>query len=183
MQQLALEQRRLLGPRAGWHIGDIAWGLRQHEGRESEWKIRLWVEDGRVVAWSWLKQDGRDRLEHDVHPEYLHLPDEILAEPAARAAVAYEDDVERRAAPARPRRRRRRVRARAPERGTRPAGVRLLRDRTGMRALPVARLPHPRLCRRILTLTAAAAWFEGRHRRVPLGAMTLGGWGAGQIVG
>jgi hypothetical protein len=33
MQQLALEQRGLLGPRAPWHIGDIAWGLRQHEGR------------------------------------------------------------------------------------------------------------------------------------------------------
>ena len=35
-----VEQRRLLGPRAPWHVGDIAWGLRQHEGRESEWKIR-----------------------------------------------------------------------------------------------------------------------------------------------
>lgn len=101
MQQLALEQRRLLGDRAPWHVGDIAWGLRQHEGREHEWKIRLWVEEGRVVAWSWLKQDGRARLEHDVHPEHLHLLDEILAEPAARAAFAYEDDAERRAALAR----------------------------------------------------------------------------------
>jgi GNAT superfamily N-acetyltransferase len=101
MQQLALEQRRLLGPRAPWHVGDIAWGLRQHEGRESEWKIGLWVEDGRVVAWSWLKQDGRDRLEHDVHPQHLHLLDEVLTEPAARVAFAFEDDVERRAALAR----------------------------------------------------------------------------------
>jgi ribosomal protein S18 acetylase RimI-like enzyme len=98
MQQLALEQRRLLGPRAPWHVGDVAWGLRQHEGRESEWRIRLWVEDGRVVAWSWLKEDGRARLEHDVHPDYLHLLDEILAEPAAWVAFAYEDDRERRAA-------------------------------------------------------------------------------------
>jgi len=101
MQQLALEQRRLLGPRAPWHVGDVAWGLRQHEGREEEWKIRVWVEDGRVAAWSWLQQDGRDRLEHDVHPEYLHLLDEILAEPAARVAFAYEDDAERREALAR----------------------------------------------------------------------------------
>jgi ribosomal protein S18 acetylase RimI-like enzyme len=101
MQQLALEQWGLLGPRAPWHIGDIAWGLRQHEGRETEWKIRLWVEDGRIVAWSWLKQDGRDRLEHDVHPEYLHLLDQILSEPAARSAFAYEDDDGRRAALAR----------------------------------------------------------------------------------
>jgi ribosomal protein S18 acetylase RimI-like enzyme len=101
MQQLALEQRRLLGPRAPWHVGDVAWGLRQHEGREEEWKIRVWVEGGRVAAWSWLKQDGRDRLEHDVHPEHLHLLDEILAEPAARVAFAYEDDTERREALAR----------------------------------------------------------------------------------
>ena len=98
MQQLAVEQRRLLGPRAPWHVGDIAWGLRQHEGREKEWKIRLWVEDGRVVAWSWLKEEGPDQLEHDVHPEHLHLLDEILADPAPRVAFAFEDDHESRAA-------------------------------------------------------------------------------------
>jgi ribosomal protein S18 acetylase RimI-like enzyme len=101
MQQLALEQRRLLGPRAQWHVGDVAWGLRQHEGRENEWKIRLWVEDGRTVAWSWLKQDGRELLEHDVHPDHLQLLDEILNEPAARVAMAFEDDAERREALAR----------------------------------------------------------------------------------
>jgi len=101
MQQLALEQRRLLGVRAPWHVGDVAWGLRQHEGREDEWKIRLWVEDGHVVAWSWLKQDGRDVLEQDVHADHLQLLDEILAEPAARVAVAFEDDVDGRDALAR----------------------------------------------------------------------------------
>jgi ribosomal protein S18 acetylase RimI-like enzyme len=98
MQQLALEQRRLLGARAPWHVGDVAWGLRQHEGRESEWQIRLWVADGRVVAWSWLKQDGRNHLEHDVHPDHLQLLDEILAEPSARVAFAFADDADRRAA-------------------------------------------------------------------------------------
>jgi len=98
MQELALEQRRLLGPRALWHIGDLAWGFRQHEGREDEWKIRLWVDGGRTVAWSWLKQDGRDLLEHDVHPDHIHLLDEILAEPAARVAFAFEDDGEGREA-------------------------------------------------------------------------------------
>jgi hypothetical protein len=62
------------------------WGARQHEGREQEWKIRLWVESGRVVvAWSWLKEEGRGQLDHDVHPEQLHLLDEILAAPEARA--------------------------------------------------------------------------------------------------
>jgi ribosomal protein S18 acetylase RimI-like enzyme len=99
MQQLTLEQRRLLGPRAAWHVGDIAWGMRQHEGREQEWKIRLWVERGRVVAWSWLQEEGV--LEHDVHPEHLHLLDEILTEPDARVASAFEDDTARRDALAR----------------------------------------------------------------------------------
>lgn len=101
MQQLALEQRRLLGDRASWHVGDVAWGLRQHEGRENEWSIRLWVEDGRVAAWSWLKRDGRDRLEFDVHPDHRELLDEILREPRARVTYAYEDDEELRAALAR----------------------------------------------------------------------------------
>jgi ribosomal protein S18 acetylase RimI-like enzyme len=101
MQQLALEQRRLLGPRAPWHVGDIAWGLRQHEGRESEWKIRLWLDEGRTVAWSWLKRDERALLDDDVHPEHAYLLDEILAEPLARVACAFEDDLERRDALAR----------------------------------------------------------------------------------
>jgi ribosomal protein S18 acetylase RimI-like enzyme len=98
MQQLAVEQRRLLGQRAPWHIGDIAWQVRQHEGREGEWTIRLWVSDGRTVAWSWLKGDV---LEHDVHPQHPHLLDEILAEPAARVAYAFEDDADGREALAR----------------------------------------------------------------------------------
>ncbi|MGH2972078.1 MAG: GNAT family N-acetyltransferase [Gaiellaceae bacterium] len=100
MHELALEQRRLLGVRAPWHVGDVTWGLRQHEGREGEWAIRLWRDGGRVVAWSWLKGD-RGVLEHDVHPDHRHLLDEILAEPAARAACAFDDDEETLAALAR----------------------------------------------------------------------------------
>ena len=83
MQQLAIEQRRLLGPRAPWHVGDVAWGLHQHEGREDEWKFRLWEDGDRVVAWSWLKGD---KLELDVSPDRRDLLDEILAEPDARTA-------------------------------------------------------------------------------------------------
>ena len=99
MQQLAIEQRRLLGPRAPWHVGDVAWGLRQHEGREREWKIRLWEDGGRVVAWSWLKAKGK--LELDVRPDRYELLDEILAEPDARTAFGFEDDADLRAAFAR----------------------------------------------------------------------------------
>jgi ribosomal protein S18 acetylase RimI-like enzyme len=100
MQRLALEQRGLLGVRAPWHVGDVAWGLRQHEGREHEWKIRHWVRDGRVVAWSWVKGETA-KLEVDVHPEHLDLLDEILGEPDARTAYAFEDDDEMRGALAR----------------------------------------------------------------------------------
>jgi ribosomal protein S18 acetylase RimI-like enzyme len=99
MQELALEQRRLLGPRAPWHVGDVAWGLRQHEGREHEWKFRLWRDGDRVVAWSWLK--GTGQLEVDVRTDRRDLLDEILAEPDARTAFAFEDDVELRDALAR----------------------------------------------------------------------------------
>ncbi len=61
----------------------------------------LWTEEGRLVAWSWLLGDGSGQLEHDVHPNHLHLLDEILANPAARTAFAFVDDGERRAALAR----------------------------------------------------------------------------------
>ena len=83
MQGLALEKRRLLGRLAPWHVGDVAWGFRQHSGREHEWRIRLWEEDGAVVAWSWLRLD-RAQLDYDVHPDHPELVDEILAEPEAR---------------------------------------------------------------------------------------------------
>jgi ribosomal protein S18 acetylase RimI-like enzyme len=89
MQQLAIEQRRLLGPRAPWHVGDVAWGLHQHEGREDEWTIRLWKDGDRVVAWSWLKGE---KLELDVRADRRDLLDEILAEPAARTVFGFEDD-------------------------------------------------------------------------------------------
>ena len=100
MHELALEQRRALGVRAPWHVGDITWGLRQHEGRELEWTFRVWRDGDRVVAWSWLKSD-RGILEHDVHPDHEHLLDEILDEPDARVAFAFEDDETERAALAR----------------------------------------------------------------------------------
>ena len=97
MHELALEQRRELGVRAPWHVGDVTWGLRQHEGREDEWTIRIWKDRGEVLAWSWLKGD-RALLEFDVRRDRLDLLDEILADPDAQTAVAFEDDEEVRAA-------------------------------------------------------------------------------------
>lgn len=92
MQRLAVEQRRLLGARAPWHVGDIAWGLWQHEGREHEWVFRHWDDH----AWSWLRLD-RELLEHDVHRDHPELLEAILDEPRARTVHAFEDDEETRA--------------------------------------------------------------------------------------
>jgi len=91
MHELALEQRRDLGVRAPWHVGDITWGLRAHEGREQEWTIRIWKDGDRTVAWSWLKGD-RGLLEYDVRRDRLELLDEIFAEPDVRTSVAFDDD-------------------------------------------------------------------------------------------
>ena len=100
MQELSLAQRRLLGPRAPWHAGDLAWGLGQHAGREHDWRIRLWEEDGAVVAWSWLK-GATGKLELDVLAGRAELLDDVLDEPDASTAFAFEDDEELRAALAR----------------------------------------------------------------------------------
>jgi ribosomal protein S18 acetylase RimI-like enzyme len=97
MHELALEQRRELGVRAPWHVGDVTWGLRQHEGREDEWTIRIWKDGDRTVAWSWLKGD-RGLLEFDVRRDRLGLLDEMLADPAVRTTTGFEDDDEVRAA-------------------------------------------------------------------------------------
>ncbi len=97
MHELALEQRRLLGVRAPWHVGDVTWGLRQHEGREAEWTFRVWKDGERTVAWSWLKE-AKAELEFDIRRDRVDLLDEILDEPRARVAVCFDDDAEARAA-------------------------------------------------------------------------------------
>lgn len=66
MQALVAELWRLEGPNVEYHVGDIAWMRFQHAGREDEWRIRVWEENGEPVAWAWL---GRLRtLAHEVHP-------------------------------------------------------------------------------------------------------------------
>jgi hypothetical protein len=93
LQQLALEQRRRLGPRAAWHVGDLAWSFRQHERREHEWTVRIWEQAGEIVAWSRL-EDATGWLEFDLRRDRLELLEEILDEPRAEVAVCFEDDVE-----------------------------------------------------------------------------------------
>jgi hypothetical protein len=93
MHELAVEQRRELGVRAPWHVGDITWGLRAHEGREDEWTIRIWKDGDRTVAWSWLKGD-RGLLEFDIRRDRLDLLDEMFSAPDVRISVAFADDPE-----------------------------------------------------------------------------------------
>ena len=76
MHELALEQRRDLGVRAPWHVGDVTWGLRQHEGREDEWTIRVWKDGERIVGWSWLKGD-RALLEFDFRRDRPDLAERV----------------------------------------------------------------------------------------------------------
>src|SRR5262245_9338869 len=91
MQELAVEHRRLAGARAPWHIGGLTWSFRMHANREHEWTVRIWEDDGRVVAWSRLA-DGA--LDFDIHPAHRHLYAEVLDEPNATRAFGTDDDVD-----------------------------------------------------------------------------------------
>ncbi|WP_062357120.1 GNAT family N-acetyltransferase [Herbidospora yilanensis] len=72
MQELT---SRLWFPGARWHVGDLAWGLRQHTGREHEWPTKVWRSDGRVVAWGWAELPGHLNLQAVDE----HWADEVLA--------------------------------------------------------------------------------------------------------
>jgi len=50
--------------------------MRQHGGREAEWRRRLWLDGDRVVAFGWLFLPGA--LAFQVHPEHSELVDDVL---------------------------------------------------------------------------------------------------------
>jgi ribosomal protein S18 acetylase RimI-like enzyme len=66
MQALVGELWRLEGPHVENHVGDVAWMRFQHAGREGEWRIRIWEEDGEPVAWAWIRRPAT--LGHEIHP-------------------------------------------------------------------------------------------------------------------
>ncbi len=68
MQALVGELWRLEGPKVENHVGDVAWQRFQHAGREGEWRIRLWEEDGEPVAWAWVRRPAM--LQHEIHPRH-----------------------------------------------------------------------------------------------------------------
>ena len=98
MQQLVAEAWRLEGPLVERHVGDLAWTRHHIAGREPEWRIRLWEEDGRLVAWAWLFPPGT--LDFQLHPQRRELLDPLLdwfereAESDEQATSALVDDRE-----------------------------------------------------------------------------------------
>ena len=82
MQALVAELWRLEGPAVENHIGDLAWQRFMHEGRESDWRIRLWDD----AAWAWLRLPAT--LQYEIHPEHRSgaLHDELIAWFEAEAA-------------------------------------------------------------------------------------------------
>lgn len=75
MQSLA---QRLWSPGSHWHVGDLAWGRRQHAGREAEWPTALWRDRGGTVrAWGWAESPGH--LELLVDPAAPELAGQVLA--------------------------------------------------------------------------------------------------------
>jgi ribosomal protein S18 acetylase RimI-like enzyme len=76
MQELVSAAWRLEGPLVERHIGGLAWSRYHVAGREHEWRIRLWEEDGDVVAWGWLHLPST--LDFQVHPQRHELLDDVL---------------------------------------------------------------------------------------------------------
>lgn len=76
MQELVSEAWRLEGPLVERHIGDVAWGRYHIADREDEWRIRVWEEDGALVAWAWLFLPAT--LDFQLHPQRRELLDPVL---------------------------------------------------------------------------------------------------------
>lgn len=76
MQGLVTTAWRAHAPKVERHIGDVAWSRFQHAGREPEWKIGLWEDDGELVAWTWLFLPHT--LDYQLHPERPDVLPELL---------------------------------------------------------------------------------------------------------
>lgn len=90
MQALVAEAWTLEGPKVERHIGDIAWGAASMAGREQEWRRRLWLDEGELVAFGWVFE--RTTLHFQLHPRRRELANEVLAWAGDCATSALEDD-------------------------------------------------------------------------------------------
>ena len=77
MQRLAERTWRLDPATAQETVGDLAWMTRQHAGYEDEWMRQVWLEDGEIVAWGWIKPPGA-RLFWEVDPRRSELLKEVF---------------------------------------------------------------------------------------------------------
>ena len=92
MQRLVQDAWALRGPQWAQHVGDLAWARFQHVGREPGWRTSLWEEDGRVVAYGWVFEDGV--LDFCVHPTRPELLDAVLEWADARETDALDANVD-----------------------------------------------------------------------------------------
>jgi ribosomal protein S18 acetylase RimI-like enzyme len=76
MQRLVQDAWALTGPKNERHVGDVAWAAASIAGREPEWRLRLWEDGGRVVAYGWLFRPST--LERQVDPQRPELVHDVL---------------------------------------------------------------------------------------------------------
>lgn len=102
LQRLAQAVWRLDARLVEHTVGELAWSTRQHVGRESEWRRRLWFAGSDLAAWGWIYLPST--LEWQVDPSRPELLDDILDWFDAKAGdgrrqttarAANEDAVER----------------------------------------------------------------------------------------
>jgi ribosomal protein S18 acetylase RimI-like enzyme len=72
--------QRLWSPGSHWHVGDLAWGRRQHADREGDQPTALWRDRGGTVrAWGWVELPARPgHLELLVDPAMPELAGQVL---------------------------------------------------------------------------------------------------------
>jgi ribosomal protein S18 acetylase RimI-like enzyme len=88
MQDLTAECWRLDGPFVIATIGDLPWWMYQHLNKLDEARVRLWLDDGRCVAWGWVEGG----LVFMVHPQHRERLADVLEWAAADAVTALEHD-------------------------------------------------------------------------------------------
>lgn len=78
MQRLAQEIWRLAPSHidVDGTVGELAWSMTQHAGRDHEWKRHLWFDGEGLVAWAWVFPTAS--LLWAVHPERTDLYDAVL---------------------------------------------------------------------------------------------------------
>ena len=89
MQDLTAKCWRLEGPFVIATIGDLPWWMYQHLDKLDEVRVRLWLEDGRCVAWGWVETGS---LIFMVHPQQRGRLADVLDWADTNEVTALEHD-------------------------------------------------------------------------------------------